>query len=215
MSALNMRAALGLLLILPCIALSACGSSPEELASTSSAETAAAATSTFTITPTDTSTPLPPTITPTPTRTPKPPTPTIESLPGVIPEGYIVTWAKSFSGRCKILGQTELSPGEYSFVLQLEDPRSGSWEDLGHLRLSYLIDGKTTQDLLDHPNVKNGTWWGQAFDLLVDARASNGWHNDLRAEKYYTYNLTEGEIVVLRWTQNPHFFWYCGSIFVK
>ena len=60
---------LGLVLMLFCLLLSACGPSPEELAATSAAETAAAATSTPTITPTSTSLPTP---TPSPTATPTP-----------------------------------------------------------------------------------------------------------------------------------------------
>jgi hypothetical protein len=139
----------------------------------------------------------------------------MEPLAGAIPEGIAVTFAKSFSGRCEYLGPEELSPDDYSFVLNLKDPRSGDWTDLGFLRVSYLVDGKTTQDLLDHPNMDNGTWWGDAFSLLVDAKVNDGTINELRKEKYYTYTLTEGEIVVLRWTQMPHFFWYCGTIYVK
>ena len=50
---------IGLVLMLFCILLSACGPSPEELAATSAAETSAAATSTPTSTPVPTSTPMP------------------------------------------------------------------------------------------------------------------------------------------------------------
>ena len=214
MMLLKIRTIISPLILLLVIGLSACGPSPEELAATSSAETAAAATSTYTITPTPTITPIPPTATLTPFPT-KEPTPTREPLAGAIPEGFEVTFTKSFSGKCQILGPEELVVGEYSFVLALENPRSGDWMDLGFLRLSYLVDGKTTQDLLDHPNMKNGTWWGDAFSLFVDAKPTDGTINELRKEKYYTYSLTEGEIVVMRWTQNPHFFWYCGTIQVK
>jgi len=59
MKFISKRFYLGLLLMLFCILLSACGPSPEELAATSAAQTAAAATNT----------PIPPTITPTPTPT--------------------------------------------------------------------------------------------------------------------------------------------------
>lgn len=158
---------------------------------------------TTTLAPTSTPTPRPPTATP----TSPPPTPTLETLPGLIPEGIEVIFAKS--KRCTFSGPAELPAGEYAFVLNAQG------EEPGHLQVSYLIDGKTTQDLLDHPNVQEGHWWGNAFDLLNDARASDGWRNDPRMEKYYVYSLEQGELVVLRWTQMPHFFWYCGSILVQ
>lgn len=69
----------GLVLLLVCILVSACGPSPEELSATSAAETASAATSTLldqptfspTIPPTKTNTPVP-SDTPQPTLTPTP-----------------------------------------------------------------------------------------------------------------------------------------------
>jgi len=84
---------LGLILMLFCILLSACGLSPEELAATSSAETAAAASPT----PLPTSTPTPtftPTPTPTPTLTPTPlPGPDAKAMINWealnLPEGYL------------------------------------------------------------------------------------------------------------------------------
>ena len=211
---LNKKSNINLFVILLVIGLSACGNSPEEFAATSAAETVSAATITYTNTPTSTKTPIPPTATSTSIPT-KPPTPTMESLSGAMPEGIVITFSKSFSGKCKINGPTELAPGDYSFVLGLEDSRSGDFTDLGHLEVSYLIDGKTSQDLLNHPNMKNGSWWGDAFSLLEKVKVIDSWRNETRVEKYYTYSIKPGEIVIARWTQNPHFYWYCGTIYVK
>jgi len=84
----------GLVLILICILLSACGPSPEELAATSKAEAAAAATSTPTIKPTYTpTTPLTATNTPIPSNTPKPtltPTPAPDIIDG--PKTFWLVW---------------------------------------------------------------------------------------------------------------------------
>ena len=85
----------------------------------------------------------------------------------------------------------------------------------GYLDIRYLIDGKTTQDLLDHPNYKDGSWWSAALDIIPKAHVDDGWANDARNEKYYKYTLEPGEYIIDRWTQDPHFYWYCGSLFVK
>ena len=191
-------------LILLSALLSACGPSPEELAGTSAAETAAAATSTFTITPSPTSTPIPPTATPTSIPT-KPPTHTIEPLRGSMPEGILVT----FKYKCDFSSPTELSPGEYTFIL-IDDGKVN-----GSLYVTDLIPGKTTQDLLNHPNYKQGTWWSAALDLLENAKIVDGWRNESRGELYFTYYLERGEHVLYRGSTNPHFQWYCGTIMVK
>jgi len=205
MLTLKKRAVIGLFLILLGIVLSACGPSPEELIATSAAETAAASTSTFTITPTNTSTSTPPTLIPTSTKTPNPPTQTLESLPGAMPEGILVT----FKNNCDFSGPTELPPGEYTFIL-IDDGKVN-----GSLYVTDLIPGKTTHDLLNHPNMKNGTWWSAALDLLENAKLIDGWRNESRGELYFTYYLEKGEHVLYRGSTNPHFQWYCGSIYVK
>ena len=197
------------------LALSGCGLSIDQKEATSIALTAAAATSTYTLTPDPTSTPLPPTTTPTSTPTAKPPTETIEPLPGILPEGIIVTYKGGSS--CTIDGPAELAPGEYTFVLIQPPPKINELGIPvgGHLDVQLLIDGNTTRDLLDHPNYQQGTWWSQALELLSKVKPVDGWTNESRNEKYYTYFLEPGEHIVDRWTQNPHFYWYCGSLNVK
>ena len=199
---LSKRFNLGLVLMIFFILLSACGPSPEEQAATAAAQTAAAATIT-------------PTRLPTSTTTPVPPTPTLEPLPGVLPEGIIVTYEGGST--CTLSGPTDLQPGEYAFVLRQPPPKLNQFGiPVGHSLYVYtLVGGKTTQDLLKHGNYKQGTWWSKALDLLVNAKIVDGWRNELRNEQYYTYSLEKGEHVVVRWTQLPHFYWYCGSIFVK
>jgi hypothetical protein len=194
------RSILGLILILLSIIFTACGPSPEELTATA----AAAATSTFTITTVPSATPIPPSATPTSIPT-KPPTPTMEPLPGSMPEGILVT----FKYKCDFSGPTELSPGEYTFIL-IDDGKVN-----GSLYVTNLIPGKTTQDLLNHPNMKDGTWWSAALDILEDTKIVDAWRNESRGELYFTYYLKQGEHVLYRGSTNPHFQWYCGSISVK
>lgn len=161
-----------------------------------------------------------PTSTPIPTRTPTaipptatsipptvPPTPTLETLPGLVPEGIVVTFNKNET--CTISGPTELPAGEYTFILRTQG------DILGFLHLSYPIDGKTTQDFLNHPNRNDGHWWAAALELIDNTLPIDAWINESRNERYYTYSLDEGEHLVIRWNQNPHFFWYCDSIWVK
>ena len=189
--------------------LNSCGPSQVEIDSTNTkaaaemfaTQTAEAPTSTPI--PTNTPTSIPPTALPTSI----PPTPTLEPLPGLVPEGIVVTFSER--EKCNISSPTELPPGEYAFVL------NAAGEESAHLTVSYLIDGNTTQDLLKHPKVGDGKWWGNALELLVDAKALDAWRNESRSEKIYIYSLEEGEHVVVRWFQNPETFWYCGTIWVK
>jgi hypothetical protein len=193
--------------------LNSCGPSQVEIDSTNTkaaaemfaTQTAEAPTSTPI--PTNTPTSIPPTASPTSI----PPTATLEPLPGLIPEGIVVTF--STREKCNISSPTELPAGEYAFILnEVGDYSTGS---VHHLTVSYLSDGNTTQDLLKHPKVGDGKNWGNALELLVDAKALDAWRNESRSEIYYIYSLEEGEHVVLRFIQMPQTFWYCGTILVK
>jgi hypothetical protein len=122
-----------------------------------------------------------------------------------LPEGILVTFEYS----CDFSGPTELPPGEYTFIL-IDDGKVN-----GSLYVTSLILGKTTRDLLNHPNMKDGTWWSAALDLLEKDKLANGGRNDSRGELYFTYVLEKGEHVLYRGSTNPHFQWYCGTIQVK
>jgi hypothetical protein len=191
--------------------LTSCGPSQAEIDATSTRITAelfanqTADAPTSTPIPTRTPTAIPPTATSIPPTVP--PTQTLETLPGLVPEGIVVTFKKNET--CTISGPTELPAGEYTFILMTQG------DILGFLHLSYPIDGKTTQDFLNHPNRNDGHWWAAALELIDNTIPIDAWINESRNERYYTYSLDEGEHLVIRWNQNPHFFWFCDSIWVK
>ena len=115
-------------LMLFCLFLmSSCGPSPEELAATSSAETAAAATSTSTNTPTPTLAP-----TPTPTVTPTP-TPTATPLPGPDPKAMINWEALNLPEDYQAIAPAGLGFGEGDWIM-------GRIDEDG-TQVDYLIEG--------------------------------------------------------------------------
>ncbi len=204
---LTKRFNLGLALMLLCILLSACGPSPEEQTATSAALTASAATSTPTITPTPiptpTPTPIPPTATLTITPTPMP-TSTLETLPGSVPEGIIIT----FKGeKCTVSGPTEVPPGDLTFVVR---DLSGQRQELYVL---YYLDGKTHQDMVEKQGIP-GRWWPKP--IWTDyANIIDVWRDTSRSEKYYTYSLEEGEHSLFLGSSSPVSNWICASLWVK
>lgn len=192
--------------------LNSCGPSQVELDATATKAAAAmfatqtAEAPTSMPTSTNTPTPNPPTASPTSIPPTAPPTPTIEPLPGLVPEGIIATFTKK--EECTISGPTELPTGEYTFVLRTLG------ELKGILYVSYLIDGKTSQDLLNL-EMESGHYWHGAMKILVVADVKDGWRNESRNERYVIYLLEEGEHLVYRETSNPHVQWYCGLIWEK
>ena len=155
---------------------------------------------------TNTPTPNPPTASPTSIPPTAPPTPTVEPLPGLVPEGIVITFTKK--EECTVSGPTELPAGEYTYVLR----------DLSGVRhtiyISYLLDGKTYQDLVDMQG-KPGRYWPKP-DWVVYAKITDGWRNESRNELYLTFSLEEGEhaAVYLGSTQ-PVSLWFCAPIWVK
>ncbi|MCK5633688.1 MAG: hypothetical protein KAI06_01305 [Anaerolineales bacterium] len=155
--------------------------------------------------PTYTPTPIPPTATSTSIPPTAPPTPTLGPLPGSIPEGIVITFTKK--EECTVSGPTELPPGEYTFVLRdLSDTNQ-------RLYLSYYIDGKTNQTVLDK-QVVPGRWYPKP-DWIVYAKMIEEWRNESRNEKYFTYSLEEGEHGVLLGSSSPISLWVCDPIWVR
>ena len=55
----------------------------------------------------------------------------------------------------------------------------------------------------------SATGTAAALELIDNTIPIDAWINESRNERYYTYSLAEGEHLVIRWNQNPHFF---GSV---
>jgi len=126
-------------------------------------------------------------------------------LPGAIPEGIVVTFSKT--GECTVSGPTELPPGEYTYVLR----------DLSSVRhaliISYLLEGKTFQDLLDM-QVVPGRYWPKP-DWVVYANAIDGWRNESRNELYTVFSLEKGEHFVYLESTVPISLWFCAPLTVR
>jgi len=198
---LSKRFNLGLVLILFCILLSACGPSPEELAAASAAETASAATSTSTTTPIPTNTTLPPTRTSTLIPPTKTSTPTMEPMPGAIPKGIIVT----YTGRkCVYTDPTEIPPGEYTFVLR--DQKN----EKQIVYVGYLLEGKTYDEVVERQ--KEPGRYFPLFSWVEQANLIGNVKNEGRNEKYYTFSLEEGEYIVYLYSYSTTDLWLCAPL---
>ena len=133
------------------------------------------------------------------------PTPTLEPLPGAMPEGIVINYTENVG--CTVSGPSELPTGEYTFFVRSEI--------FPTIYLAYLIDGGTFQDLLDI-QVRPGRYWPKP-DWVVYAEIVDEWRNDARNERYSTYSLVEGEIVVYlgKNINRVAYLWFCAPISIK
>jgi hypothetical protein len=129
----------------------------------------------------------------------------MEPLPGLIPDGILVTFAKN--KKCQFSGPTDLPPGEFTFVLR---DLSGTYHDL---YVASLLGGKTYQDLVDNQKVP-GRYWPEP-DWVDCEDAVDGWRNQARHEAYYTYALEKGQKAVFLVSSSPPAIWLCAALSIK
>jgi len=189
---------LGLVLMLFCILLSACGPSPEELASTSAAEIAATATSTPTISPTFTPTPtqVPPTATATSTSTPVP-----LLCEGV--EGNCVEF-RFQPDKCRRVGPEIVPAGKITLIFS-----NYTSYDAG-IDLEILDEGKTFKDMLRYMGGLH-VYAGSPPEWSVDVAGG-----DMRPGQYEESQeeLTAGIYIAVCGTISPHRVWLANGVLV-
>jgi len=155
--------------------------------------------------PTSTPTHIPPTATPTSIPPTAPPTPTLGPLPGLVPEGIVITYTGK---ECTSSGPTELPPGEYTFVLRYKTNE-------GHMvYVGNLIEGKTFDEVVEK-QAKPGRYLPPFWSWIEEADLSSVAKNESRNEKYFTYALEEGENVVFLYSYSTPGLWLCAPIWVK
>jgi len=114
------------------------------------------------------------------------------------------TFKATFDGiECTHSGPTEVSVGEYSFLLEnLSDENLGLWT-------GQILDGHVYQDMLDLQS-EPGKYFRKP-DWFVDT-VSQGYRIEPNGDKVYAYKLLEaGEYVIdIGWSL-PETLWFCGS----
>ena len=141
---------------------------------------------------------------PTHTTIPSSPTPLPPTQTALLPTQLPQTFKATFDGiECTHSGPTEVSVGEYSFLLEnLSDENLGLWT-------GQILDGHVYQDMLDLQS-EPGKYFRKP-DWFVYT-VSQGYRIEPNGDKVYTYKLPEtGEYVIdIGWSL-PETLWFCGS----
>ena len=141
---------------------------------------------------------------------------TTQPVPTETPEDVVIEVGEViFDGtECTVTGETKLPPGKYSYVLQDES------EYEVQMYIGRLLDGKTTQDMLDLQGEPGAYVSAAVFDEEYAQAVEPGaaWYKPDGGE-VHTYILsTEGEYNVGIWSYEtetiPFTVWFCAPLWI-
>ena len=139
---------------------------------------------------------------------------TSQQTPAESPEDVVIEAGEViFNGTdCSVTGESKLPPGKYSYVLQDES------EYEAQLFIGRLLEGKTTQDMIDLQGEPGAYLPRQEYDEAFDYAVEPGSAKEKPDGRVHTYILnTEGEYTIGIWSYEMETVpvWFCAPLWIE